>query len=487
MFSLRKPRSITLPFARQPSLTALLLLLIAAAIALTSPRAWSMSYMPMSDDALADSADAIVSGRIIGASGAAGRELEETTYRLAVDEVIKGRLQSSEIEVHLPGAYDQTARGALIVPGTPRFAQDEPVLLFLNERSDRSYSPSQLLLGVFRVREGKDDEIVLSQDLEQAEAVGESHNGHHRYRDAGRFSNWLRGRSRGEHGEQGEEGDDEYWCDTELKPEGKYQLSSPQVRWFSFDRGLQVPIYANEDSTTDSSEQALMAAINAWNNAPGSNIALSYSGLSKAASGLALGDGVNQVLFNDPNNELQGTFDCLLGGLGAYGKWRSLGTASFNGETYGLITEGDIVVQDGIECLLSGRRNENAEELLAHELGHVLGLGHSCGDGLLASCVSGTAADDALMRPTLHGNGRGATLASDDIAGAAKLYGASSSGGSTGGSSGGENSGSGGGESSAGGGSFDALTLGLLMLAVLGFFVRGQLMIRCASQQRRAV
>lgn len=468
MFSLRKPSSLDLPSARQLRPAHVLLLAVAATVfALNTPHAWSMSYMPMSDDALFESADAIVRGRIIDASGTAGRELEETSYRLAVDEVIKGRIRSGEIDIRLPGAHDQTERGALIVPGMPRFAAGEPVMIFLNEQPDRSYRPTQLLLGVFRVREDQDDEVVLSQDLEQTEDVGESQGGRHRFRDAGRFSDWLRELAQGRRAEQG------YWRETELKPDGKYQLSSPLVRWFTFDRGLQVPIYSNEDSTTEDDEQALMAAINAWNNAPGSTINLSYSGLSKAASGLALGDGINQVLFNDPNNELQGTFDCLLGGLGAYGKWRSLGTASFNGVLYGLITEGDIVVQDGIGCLFSGRRNENAEELLAHELGHVLGLGHSCGEGLLASCISGTAEDAALMRPTLHGDGRGATLASDDIAGAARLYGSSSGGGSTGGDTGGEDPGSGGGESSTGGGSLDTTTLCLLMLIALAALMRG--------------
>lgn len=467
--------------ARRPFTVAATLLrsLAGAALLLAAPHAWSMSYLPMSDDALFDKADAVVSGRIVGASGTAGRELDETSYRLIVDEVIKGRIHPGEIDVRLPGAYDQTAAGALIVPGMPRFAQDEPVLLFLNERNDRSYSPTQLLLGVFRVRENKDDELVLSQDLEQSEAIGEPpQNGRHSFRDAGRFSDWLRDLSRGVRNEPG------YWCDTDLKPGSKYQLSSPVVRWFAFDRGLQVPIYANEGGATTSGEQALIAAIDAWNAVPGADIALTYSGLSKAASGLALGDGINQVLFNDPNNELLGSFDCLLGGLGAYGKWRSLGTGSYDGSTYGLIVEGDIVVQDGIECLLSGRRNQNAEELLAHELGHVLGLGHSCGDGLLAICVPGTAADDALMRPTLHANGRGATLASDDIAGALKLYGTDNVGSTAGGSSGGtEGSG---GDAASGGGGLDAISLGVLLLAVLGLLARSITTGRAAPSRRTA-
>ncbi|MDP9140527.1 MAG: matrixin family metalloprotease [Pseudomonadota bacterium] len=385
--------------------------------------AMAMSYVPMSDEALFETADVVVSGKIVEARGAAGRELDETSYRLQPDEVLKGTIPEGELDIRLPGAFDQSARGALIIPGMPRFASDEPVLLFLNRRADRSYSPSQLLLGVFRVRRDTENESVLTQDLEQAEAIeasGETRE-RNRHRNARRFTDWVRERA------LGRSGDNTYWSDSDLASGGKYQLTIPNVRWFQFQNNQSVPVYANDSGAGTFGNNDLIDAIDAWNDAPGSTVSLAYSGISSSSAGLDVADGINQVLFNDPNNELLGTFDCLLGGLGAYGKWRSLGTREFNGQTYGVITEGDIVVQDGISCLFSGRRNENAAELLAHELGHVLGLGHSCGEGLLAICTPGTAADNALMRPTLHADGRGASLASDDIAGLAKLYAPTSS------------------------------------------------------------
>jgi hypothetical protein len=400
-----------------------------AIILIPAGPAMAMSYVPMSDEALFATADVVVSGKIVEARGAAGRELDETSYRLQPDELLKGAIPEGELDIRLPGAFDQSARGALIIPGMPRFATDEQVLLFLNQRADRSYSPSQLLLGVFRVRRDTEDEPVLTQDLELAETIepaGEPAAGG-RYRNLRRFIDWVRERS------LGRSGDSTYWSDRNLAPDGKYQLMTPNVRWFQFQNNQSVPIYANDSGIDTSGNSDLMDAIQAWNNAPGSTVSLVYSGISSSSAGLDVADGINQVLFNDPNNELLGTFDCLLGGLGAYGKWRSLGTGVFNGQTYGVITEGDIVVQDGISCLFSGRRNENAAELLAHELGHILGLGHSCGEGLLGLCSFGSAEDDALMRPTLHADGRGASLAADDIAGLARLYAptSSSSGGGT--------------------------------------------------------
>ncbi len=436
-------------FQRTLSALALVLIPISSAMA--------MSYVPMSDEALFETADIVVSGKIVEARGTAGRELDETSYRLQPDEVLKGTIPEGELDIRLPGAFDQSARGALIIPGMPRFATDEPVLLFLNQRADRSYSPSQLLLGVFRVRRDTENEPVLTQDLEQAEAIEPSSGPRerNRHRNARRFTDWVRERA------LGRSGDDTYWSDGDLASDGKYQLTSPRVRWFQFQNNVSVPIYAN-DSGTSSGNSDLQDAISAWNNAPGSTVSLVYSGISAASSGLDVADGINQVLFNDPNNELAGTFDCLLGGLGAYGKWRSLGTGEYNGERYGTLTEGDIVVQDGVSCLFSGGRNENAAELLAHELGHILGLGHSCGEGLLEICTPGTAADTALMRPTLHADGRGASLASDDIAGIAKLYAPASStaGGGT------SNPDTPTKAASSGGGAFDLRTL--LLLALMG-------------------
>ncbi|HEX7182374.1 MAG TPA: matrixin family metalloprotease, partial [Thermoanaerobaculia bacterium] len=50
-----------------------------------------------------------------------------------------------------------------------------------------------------------------------------------------------------------------------------------------------------------------------------------------------------------------------------------------------------------------------AEELFAHELGHTLGIDHS-------------EVDEALMRPYIHNDGRGASLRADDRAALAALY-----------------------------------------------------------------
>lgn len=395
------------------------ILCVITGLAFVTPGAHAMTYVPMSDSDLLDQAELVVIGRIVDAEAVSGRELDQTDYTLSVDEVIKGSA-GNILRIRLPGAINPAQNGALIVPGIPRFSSDEKVLLFLRLRADGIYSVVQFALGRFRYAETVAHEALWERDLSETQTMDGMPDPYNQFhRDATRFAEWLRSRASGRFA------DEAYWSQASGFIQSKYALASPLGRWFEFDRNQTVAVYAGSAALLGLSSGGypeLQEAINAWNNDSGSNIRLRYAGLHEAAGGLELADGVTQVIFNDPGNEIAGTFDCLLGGIGALGQWRGGGLQLYKGRMYRTITEGDIVVQDGIGCLLDNRRQYNTQELLAHELGHVLGLDHSCGDGLLATCESGSLEDDALMRPTLHADGRGAALGEDDRAAVAYLY-----------------------------------------------------------------
>ncbi len=129
------------------------------------------------------------------------------------------------------------------------------------------------------------------------------------------------------------------------------------------------------------------------------------------------------MLFNDPKRDLGGPYDCQYGGVIALGgPWIGAATEIFRGERYRVITGADIVTNANLACFFahSPDPEKAAEEIFAHNLGHTLGLGNSCGGPHGPACVGRF--DEALMRAELHDDGRGALLAADDRSGIASLY-----------------------------------------------------------------
>jgi hypothetical protein len=206
------------------------------------------------------------------------------------------------------------------------------------------------------------------------------------------------------------------------------------MRWFDFDNGGTVAWRSSNEGPfgfPDEGAGAVQAGLAAWSNLTQTPIELPYSGLGPIDLGFTDADGVNTVLFDDPHFDIDEEFDCFSGGVLAIGgPFYTDQVFRFKNQNWHPVVEGVVVMNRNLECFL-GNDSVRLSEVLGHELGHTLGLGHSCGSAGTPPCAGNFILDDALMRATVHDDDRGPRLNSDDMAGGRAIYGPPTTGGNT--------------------------------------------------------
>jgi len=394
------------PSSLATAVTALLLAGASVASATT--------YVPVSDPNLADQAAAVARVKVISADAGPASLAPATDYLVEVDELVKGYLPGSTVVVRVPGGVRADGFG-LKVFGAPEFQPGEEAVLFLQPAADGTYGILHLMLGAFHAQRVGNEQIAV-QDLSEAHRLGTTGGSEEKaVRDLDRFTSWLADRA------AGVKRPADYWMERPAAGRGsldKEYATLPTadkvpVRWFTFDslKGVSWKVHSSGQPgmELDQTIAAFQAALDAWTSDPTSGIQYVYGGTTTASNGLGKADGVNAILFNDPNGQVPGTFDCKTGGVVAMGgPYYMASTKSYDGQSYHEAFEGDVVTNDGTECFL--KDPATAAEVFAHELGHTLGFGHATDE-------------QALMSPKVHRDGRGAKLADDDCMGASVFYG----------------------------------------------------------------
>ncbi|MEM7052561.1 MAG: hypothetical protein AAF604_23055 [Acidobacteriota bacterium] len=411
--------------------------ILLATLVMVAP-AGATSFVAVSDDDLVSAATLIVSGEVVARRSCLRGDAPCTDVEIRVDRVLKGAPLEEPLIVRLPGG-ERNDGLSLHVFGAPRLAAGERVLLFLAAGDSERWNLLHLALGTFHERWVEGERAWVRDLGEMAEVRTAPRRDLERGpRQADAFVDWIVARV----------GGIETTADYLLPPSAElerekgprshsaaftlFENGGLNLRWPVFDSQQVVSWRVHLDGqpglTLAQTTDAVAIAAAAWSQPPSIvRYALDATATTTATGGLTTFDGVNGFVFGDPNDNpgFGAEYDCVAGGVLAIGgPWISTDTHVVDGQEFRTIAGADVVTNVGIECYLTNSAipRRMAEQLFAHELGHTLGIGHSCGDSGSGPCDTPLVVG-ALMRAVLHPDLRGARLNDDDSAACLALYG----------------------------------------------------------------
>lgn len=375
---------------------------LCALLAAFAPAVYPAAFIVPPDREMVRRADAIVVATAIRSFSQPFQQTGiETVTLFEVREGIKGFVPSP-LEIHEPGG--ELDDRVSIIPGVPRFADGERVLLFLRRTPNGNWAVAEIALGRFSFLEDRAGQRLLVRD--ESDVIGWDQNGAAHLeprRDAERFLDFVRIEARG--GTAAEDYEVERYPLVLPAPQGSglhpksmavgalafsatsytsevNGTGSLGARWNTFPSS--VAFYTN--GASGSAVSSTQAGVNAWTNECASNINYVYPGNDPCipschTTGLAASDGLNTVLF-ERNLSQYGisAFSCSGSsysgtlGIGGITSASSQHTAP-NGESFFTTREGDVEMNRGVlACTALG---SNLNSAVAHELGHTLGFRHS--------------------------------------------------------------------------------------------------------------
>jgi hypothetical protein len=190
-------------------------------------------------------------------------------------------------------------------------------------------------------------------------------------------------------------------------------------RWNEADEGETIEYLVDQGGEpalgpTDSVD-AVAQAMAAWNDVPTASIVLAVGGTAPARPMAC--DGMSQIVFNDPYGDVPDPAGCS--GILALGGFcgNSSRKTTVGGVQFIAITEANITFNNGFSSCSFWNR-ANVEEVLTHEIGHSIGLGHSSERSL----ESDPTLSEATMYYRAHFDSRAASVRPDDVNAISAVY-----------------------------------------------------------------
>jgi hypothetical protein len=397
------------------------------------------------DDQLIISSRAVVRARVI--SQVCGfdsqHDIVYTYVTLRIREVLKGEIGSHEIVLKEPGGQVRN-RGSVFF-GSPRFASGEDVILYLDTWPDGSLRVHDMFLGKFTVlrdehsgqliavrgASGPNVEIIPhspggGNDAQRAESTSRM--------DLSVYLRMVREKI-ATFAQQSSEFEKQYYRDQQMLAEPRdYQSTAhsgglePQFnlyyngRWFEPDGGHPVTYLTNPDQALNPQVAAdVDAAMRAWSTVPGCSLRVVDGGTATSCTiygfGVAAFDNCKGFFASD------GSCETILAQSGF--DWDPGQTRVINGTTFTRIVLGYLSLNPYAACFFGDHCN--LQEVLTHEMGHTLGMGHSWEPSFGGSPTAEQQA--ATMYYQIHFDGRCASLKDDDMNGVRFIYPGSGGGG----------------------------------------------------------
>ncbi len=396
-----------------------------AGLILSAPPCSAATYIVPPDDVSIRKAAVIVRGRVADLAGVeipGGGIRTEITF--LVEQVLKGAVPSPSIIVAQPGG--RLGDAVESYPGIGSFDPGEEALLMLEPLSDGTFRLSDFALGKFHVgRTAKGFEFLRRDGLREAHILQErtlpdGEEFADPDRDAAAFERYIRALDHGLRPKR------DYALpagleDTTVTGAGRYAefelLGNPPGRWIEFATGGTITFEDNATGDTGAGcptgcHAEVAAGVQAWNGALGALISYAYGGVDATIGSKCLTQSpslVNEIQFGDPCDEMTSLSGCggtlALGGFSSSNQSAGTTCPAKGSPAFVRITKGGIVVNSGVGGCLNPC---NYQDMIAHEIGHTLGAGHSS-DG------------SALMAAFLVNN-RCGVLQSDDVAFAQCAY-----------------------------------------------------------------